>query len=99
MKHMKFHEALVLFLLVLTASFQAQAQVIPANRAFFSAWRSAGYAGPIPSPAKIVNVRDFGAQATAGLRVVRTISSMARTPSRMVCNCRERTRCQTTRTT
>ena len=39
-----------------------RAQVIPTNRTFGSAWRSAGCPQPIPSPSVIVNVRSFGAQ-------------------------------------
>ena len=35
------------------------AQIIPAERTFNDAWQNAGYPGKIPSPAKIVNVRDF----------------------------------------
>ncbi len=36
-------------------------QLIPAERTFGAAWQNAGYPGDIPSPAKIVNVRSFGA--------------------------------------
>lgn len=38
-----------------------QAQVVPAERLFLDAWRSAGHSGVIPSPEKIVSVRTFGA--------------------------------------
>ena len=37
------------------------APIIPAERTFIEAWQSAGYPGPIPAPARIVNVRDFHA--------------------------------------
>ena len=37
------------------------AQVIPDSRCFTNSWRLAGYPGEIPAPARIVNVRDFGA--------------------------------------
>jgi hypothetical protein len=40
---------------------QLAAQVVPAERAFFSAWRQAGYPGDIPSPDRIISIRDFGA--------------------------------------
>jgi hypothetical protein len=36
-------------------------QLIPADRTFGAAWQNAGYPGGIPSPAKIVNARSFGA--------------------------------------
>lgn len=39
------------------------AQVIPSDRTFGQAWQNAGYPGEIPSPARIVNVREFGASA------------------------------------
>jgi len=38
------------------------AQVIPASRDFSSGWRHAGFIGEIPEPARIVNVRNYGAQ-------------------------------------
>ena len=38
------------------------AQVIPQSRSFTKSWRNAGYPGDIPAPARIVNVRDYGAQ-------------------------------------
>ncbi len=48
--------------LLLMAAGMLNAQVIPAARDFSSGWRHAGYTGAIPEPARIVNVRDYGAQ-------------------------------------
>lgn len=39
--------------------------MISADRIFTSAWQNAGHPGPIPSPTKIVNVRDFPDPAAA----------------------------------
>src|SRR4051794_27856386 len=37
------------------------APIISSDRTYIEAWSKAGYPGEIPAPAKIVNVRDFGA--------------------------------------
>ena len=47
------------WLVILGVAGVGNAQVIPTNRTFTSAWQNAGHPGPIPSPAQIVNVRDF----------------------------------------
>jgi len=46
---------------VLALAAGVDAQTIPAGIRFTSAWQAAGYPGDIPAPARIVNVRDFGA--------------------------------------
>jgi hypothetical protein len=38
----------------------AQAQVIPASRDFSSGWRHAGIEGDIPTPNRIISVRNYG---------------------------------------
>lgn len=48
-------------LFAVLATLTAAGQVIPESRNFTSSWRVAGYPGEIPSPDRIVNVRDFGA--------------------------------------
>jgi hypothetical protein len=47
--------------LVLLFPTAGSGQVIPAERCFTNAWRAAGYDGEIPAPARIVNVKDYGA--------------------------------------
>lgn len=53
-------------LLVTAATFMpalsASAQVIPASRDFSSGWRHAGIEGDIPTPNRIVSVRNYGVQ-------------------------------------
>jgi|GEM_PF-1204319 len=54
--------AIALAVLFMSISVHAgTSNVIPADRQFPAAWQSAGYPGVIPSPATIVNVRDYGA--------------------------------------
>ncbi|MEI8062872.1 MAG: glycosyl hydrolase family 28-related protein [Verrucomicrobiota bacterium] len=48
-----------LLLLLLTVATGQAAQIIPVERTFNESWQNSGYPGRIPSPAKIVNVRDF----------------------------------------
>ncbi len=50
-----------LLLLLFTVATGQAAQIIPVERTFNEAWQNAGYPGKIPSPARIVNVRDFHA--------------------------------------
>ena len=45
--------------LLLAVATAHAAPSIPAERTFTDAWQHAGYPGPIPAPARIVNVRDF----------------------------------------
>lgn len=53
--------ASITFLAVLMLVTVESPAVVPVERRFDEAWKSAGYPGTIPSPDRIVNVRDFGA--------------------------------------
>ena len=65
-------------MLIAAATGQA-AQIIPAERAFNEAWQNAGYPGTIPTPSRIVNVRDF--QTTNDFAaVVAAIHSLSNAP-------------------
>lgn len=52
--------SLMVFVGMLTSAW-LHGQVLPADRAYFAAWRGAGRQGEIPAPDKIVNVKDYGA--------------------------------------
>ncbi len=56
---MKTSQRSFLFYLFLILSFQLNAQVIPDS--LRTDWSHSGYSGTIPSPALIINVKDFGA--------------------------------------
>jgi hypothetical protein len=53
----------------------AAEQTIPVERTFPEAWQNAGYPGAIPSPAKIVNVRDFGAKGDGATDDARAVAA------------------------
>jgi hypothetical protein len=60
------------------------AQIIPVDRTFGQAWQNSGHPGEIPSPARIVNVRESGARgdgdADDGPPIARAIESLGDAP-------------------
>jgi hypothetical protein len=76
---------LVSFLIALAVANGVHAgQIIPPDRTFVPTWQQAGYPGPISTPARIVNVRDFGALGTGKTNdfpaVTRAIASLHNQP-------------------
>ena len=72
----RLRQLLPLFLAVATGH---AAPIIPAERIFTDAWQHAGYPGPIPAPARIVNVRDFHT-TNDNAAVIAAIHSLSNAP-------------------